>query len=117
MLVAERGVTLTIGDRRVHVSLAVAADLARVSAAAASFARRRAWASRFGPRACHVDPSQSRAQTADVRRGVTISGEAGRYLPSSVPAEVQPSWRRSIRCSAPRNRRSSVLQPGRRSRP
>lgn len=39
LLVSERGVMLTAGDRRVPVRVAVAADLARVSAAASSFAK------------------------------------------------------------------------------
>ena len=39
VLIAERRVLLTVGDRRVPVRLAVAADLARVATAAAAFAK------------------------------------------------------------------------------
>ncbi len=94
-LVAERVVSLTAGDRRVAVRLAVATDLARVSAAASGFAKDLAVA--LGLLACilviatSIQVGLGLRPLAALRRGVAdIRGGRSHHLPSAVPAEVQP---------------------------
>jgi signal transduction histidine kinase len=95
MLVAERAVTLTAGNRPVVVRVAVAADLARVWAAASAFAKDLALA--LGLLGCVLAIATSiqvalglrpldalRRGIADIRAGRT------RHLPVAVPAEVEP---------------------------
>lgn len=95
LLVAERAVTLSIDGKRVLVRLAVAADLARVSAAASAFARDLAIA--LALLACvlaiatWIQVSVGLRPLAALRRGVAdIRTGRSRHLPSSVPAEVRP---------------------------
>ena len=95
VLIAERKVSLTIGDRRVPMRVAVAADLRRVSAAAFAFAKDLAVA--LGVLAAVLAIATSiqvglglrplnalRRGIADIRSGVS------QHLPINVPAEVQP---------------------------
>lgn len=95
LLVTERVVSLTAGDRRVAVRLAVATDLARVSAAASAFAKDLAVA--LGLLGCVLAIATSiqialglrplhalRHGIADIRAG------RSRHLPAAVPAEVGP---------------------------
>ncbi|MCC6947805.1 MAG: HAMP domain-containing histidine kinase [Bradyrhizobiaceae bacterium] len=95
LLVAERVVSLMAGDRKVAVRLAVATDLARVSAAASAFAKDLAIA--LGFLACVLVVATSiqvglglRPLDA-LRRGIAdIRAGRRRHLPSAAPAEVQP---------------------------
>ena len=95
MLAVERVVRLTVGDRRVAVRLAVATDLARVSAATSAFAKDLAIA--LGLLALVLGIATSiqvglglRPLDA-LRRGVAeIRAGRSRHLPSAAPAEVQP---------------------------
>jgi signal transduction histidine kinase len=95
LLVAERVVGLTAGDRKVSVRLAVATDLARVSAAASAFATDLAIA--LGVLACALAIATSiqvglgLRPLAGLRRGVAdIRAGRSSHLPSAAPAEVQP---------------------------
>jgi signal transduction histidine kinase len=95
ILVAERTISLMAGDRRVAVRVAVAADLARVWAAASAFAKDLAIA--LGLLGCILAIATSIQVTLGLRpldalrRGIAAI-RAGRscHLPSAVPAEVQP---------------------------
>ena len=95
VLVAERQITLTISGRRAPVRAAVAADLARVSAAAASFAKDLALAlALLGGvllAAMSVQVGLGLRPLAALRRGIADirSGRSCR-LPSTVPVEVGP---------------------------
>jgi signal transduction histidine kinase len=95
MLVAERTVSLAIGERRKPVRLAVAADLARVSVAASAFAKDLAIA--LGLLGCvlviatAVQVGLGLRPLDALRRGIAdIRAERRRHLPSTVPAEVRP---------------------------
>jgi len=95
VLVAERQVTLTIGDRRVTVRVAVAADLARVSAAAISFAKDLAGAlALLGvvfAAATSIQVALGLRPLAALRRGIAdIRSGRSRRLPNAVPVEVRP---------------------------
>jgi signal transduction histidine kinase len=95
MLVAERTVALAADERRIAVRVAVASDLARVSAAASAFAKDLAIA--LGLLGCVLVIATS-IQVAlglrpldALRRGIAdIRAERRRHLPSGVPAEVRP---------------------------
>jgi len=95
LLVVERVVLLTAGDRSVAVRLAVATDLARVSTATSAFAKDLAVA--LGLLALVLGIATSiqvglglRPLDA-LRRGVAeIRAGRSRHLPSGAPAEVQP---------------------------
>lgn len=95
LLVAERTVTLNAGNQRVPVRLAVAIDLARVSAAASDFAKDLAIA--LGILACvltvatWMQVSLGLRPLDLVRRGIAdIRAGRSRHIPSAVPIEVQP---------------------------
>lgn len=95
VLVAERSVGLTIGDRRIPVRVAVAADLARVSAATAAFARDLGIAlGLLGlvlAVATAVQVGLGLRPLDALRRGVMdIRASRSRHLPWAAPAEVQP---------------------------
>ena len=95
VLIAERRVLLTIGDRRVPVRVAVAADLARVSAAASAFAKDLALA--LGVLglvlaiATSIQVGLGLRPLDALRRGVAdIRSGHRQHLPAGVPAEVLP---------------------------
>lgn len=95
VLVAERSVGLTIGDRRVPVRVAVAADLARVWTATAAFARDLGVAlGLLGlvlAIATAVQVALGLRPLDALRRGVMdIRASRSRQLPSAAPAEVLP---------------------------
>jgi len=95
VLVAERRIILTIGDRPIPVRMAVAANLEPVSRAAADFAKDLAIA--MGvlglvlAAATAIQVSLGLQPLDRLRRGVADI-RAGRihHLPAAVPAEVQP---------------------------
>ena len=94
LLVAERGVLLTAGDRRVPVRVAVAADLARVSAAATSFAKDLVVAlGLLGlvlAIATSIQVGLGLRPLDALRRGVAeIRSGRRQHLPANVPAEVR----------------------------
>jgi signal transduction histidine kinase len=95
VLVAERRISLNVGDRRVPVRIAVAADLARVSAAATAFARDLAIALALLALVLAIGTSiqvtLGLRPLAALRRGVADvrSGRRDR-LPATVPVEVGP---------------------------
>ena len=95
LLVSERRVLLTIGDRRVPVRVAVATDLARVSAATSKFARDLAVA--LGVLglvlaiATTIQVGLGLRPLDALRRGVAdIRSGQCEHLPADVPAEVKP---------------------------
>jgi signal transduction histidine kinase len=95
VLVAERSVGLTVGDQRVPVRVAVAADLARVSAATAAFARDLIMAlALLGlvlAIATAVQVALGLRPLDSLRRAVIgIRASGSRHLPAAVPLEVQP---------------------------
>jgi signal transduction histidine kinase len=95
LLVAERAVFLTVGDRRVPVRVAAAADLARVSAAASDFARDLTFAlGLLGlvlAAATSIQVGLGLRPLDALRRGVVeIRSGRRQYLPAAVPAEVRP---------------------------
>jgi signal transduction histidine kinase len=95
LLVSERRVLLTIGDRRVPVRVAVAADLSRVSAAASQFARDLALAlGLLGvvlAVATAIQVGLGLRPLDALRRGVAdIRSGQRKHLPVDVPAEVKP---------------------------
>ena len=95
LLVAERRVLLTVGDRRVPVRVAVAADLARVSAAASGFAKDLAAAlGLLGlvlAIATSIQVGLGLRPLDALRRGVAeIRSGRRHHLPATVPAEVRP---------------------------
>jgi signal transduction histidine kinase len=95
LLVAERVVNVTAGDRRVAVRLAVATDLARVSAAASAFAKDLAIALALLASvlviATSIQVSLGLRPLDALRRGVAeIRAGRSRHLPSVAPAEVRP---------------------------
>lgn len=95
ILVAERIISLTEGDRRIPVRVAVAADLARVSKAAVSFSKDLALA--LGvlglvlTLATAAQVSLGLQPLKRLRQGIA-DVRAGRieHLPPAVPGEVQP---------------------------
>jgi signal transduction histidine kinase len=95
LLVSERRVLLTLGDRRAPVRVAVAADLARVSAAASHFARDLALArgvlGLVLVAATSIQVGLGLRPLDALRRGVADvrSGQC-KHLPVDVPAEVKP---------------------------
>ena len=117
MLVAERAVSLAVGDRRVPVRVAVAADLARVSAATAAFAKDLALALALLGLVLAVATSIQvglglrpldalRRGVADIRAGA--AGICRRRCRSRCGR-----WsRRSTRCSMRRSARSSARAAG-----
>lgn len=95
LLVAERVVRLMAGDRRVAVRLAVATDLARVSAAASAFAKDLVIALGLLASvlviATSIQVGLGLRPLHALRRGVAeIRAGRSRHLPSAAPAEVQP---------------------------
>ena len=95
VLIAERRVSLTIGDRRVPVRVAVASDLARVSAAASAFGKDLALAlSLLGlvlAIATWTQVGLGLRPLEAVRRGIAdIRSGRRHHLPAEVPSEVQP---------------------------
>jgi signal transduction histidine kinase len=95
LLVAERVVAVTAGDRKVSVRLAVAIDLARVSAAASAFATDLATAlgvlASVLAIATSIQVGLGLRPLAALRRGVAdIRDGRSSHLPSAAPAEVQP---------------------------
>ncbi len=95
MLVAERVVSLAVDDRRVPVRVAVAADLARVSAATTAFAKDLTIALSLLALVLAIATSMQVGlglRPLDLlRRGVAdISAGRSRHLPSAVPFEVRP---------------------------
>jgi signal transduction histidine kinase len=95
LLVSERRVLLTVGERRVPVRVAVAADLARVSAAASQFARDLAIAlGLLGlvlAIATSIQVGLGLRPLDALRRGVAdIRSGQRKHLPADVPAEVKP---------------------------
>lgn len=95
ILVAERLVSLTVGGRRMPVRVAVAADLARVSRAAAGFSKDLSLALGLLGLvlvfATTVQVSLGLRPLNALRQGIA-DVRAGRvhYLPPAAPAEVQP---------------------------
>lgn len=95
VLVAERLVSLTVGDRRVPVRVAVAADLAQVGKATAAFAKDLMLAlALLGlvlTIAAVVQVVLGLRPLDALRRGVAdIRSGRIRHLPAAVPAEVSP---------------------------
>nr|WP_246583284.1 sensor histidine kinase [Bradyrhizobium iriomotense] len=95
LLVSERRVLLTVGDRRAPVRVAVAADLARVSAAASHFARDLALAlGLLGlvlAAATSIQVGLGLRPLDALRRGVAdVRSGQRKHLPVDVPVEVQP---------------------------
>jgi signal transduction histidine kinase len=95
LLVAERQVRLKIGDRQVPVRMAVAVDLARVTAARTAFATDLVLA--LGvlglvlAAATSIQVGLGLRPLDVLRRGVAdIRSGQGRHLTSQVPGEVQP---------------------------
>ena len=95
VLVAERRVSLTAGDQRVRVRVAAAADLARVSAAAAVFAKDLGVAlGLLGvvlAVATAIQVSLGLRPLYALRRGVAdVRAGHIRHLPTAAPVEVRP---------------------------
>lgn len=95
LLVSERRVLLTMSDRRVPVRVAVAADLARASAAASQFARDLALAlGLLGVVlvvATSIQVGLGLRPLDALRRGVAdIRSGQRKHLPVDVPVEVKP---------------------------
>ncbi len=95
VLIAERKVLLTIGDRRVPVRVAIATDLTRVAAAASAFARDLAIALGLLGLvlviATSVQVGLGLRPLDALRRGVAdIRSGRRHHLPAGVPAEVRP---------------------------
>jgi signal transduction histidine kinase len=95
VLISERRVLLTIGDRPVPVRIAVAADLARVATAATAFARDLAIAlGLLGlvlAIATSIQVALGLRPLDALRRGIAdIRSGRHRHLPAEVPAEVRP---------------------------
>ena len=95
VLIAERRVLLTIGERRVPVRVAVAADLARVSAAASAFGKDLSIAlAGLGlvlAIATSIQVGLGLRPLDALRRGVAdIRSGRRQHLPAGVPAEVLP---------------------------
>lgn len=95
LLVSERRVLLTMSDRRVPVRVAVAADLARVSAAASQFARDLALAlGLLGVVlvvATSIQVGLGLRPLDALRRGVAdVRSGQRKHLPVDVPVEVKP---------------------------
>jgi signal transduction histidine kinase len=95
LLVSERRVLLTVGERRMPVRVAVAANLARVSAAASKFAKDLAMA--LGilglvlAIATWIQVGLGLRPLDGLRRGVAdIRSGRRQHLPADVPAEVKP---------------------------
>ena len=95
VLVAERVISLTVGDQRVSVRVAVAADLARVTAATAGFARDLSLAlGMLGlvlALATAVQVTLGLRPLKALQQGIA-DVRAGRihHLPPAAPAEVRP---------------------------
>ena len=95
VLVAERAVTLSADGKPVIVRLAVAEDIARVSAATSAFAKDLATAlvllGCVLALATWIQVGVGLRPLAALRRGVAdIRAGRSRHLPSSVPPEVRP---------------------------
>ncbi|WP_128925327.1 sensor histidine kinase [Bradyrhizobium guangxiense] len=95
LLVSERRVLLTVGDRRAPVRVAVAADLAHVAAAASHFARDLALAlGLLGlvlAAATSIQVGLGLRPLDALRRGVAdVRSGQRKHLPVDVPAEVKP---------------------------
>ena len=120
VLVAERAVSLSVGDRRGRqVRVAVAADLARVSAATAAFAKDLAIAlaclALVLAVATSLQVGLGLRPLALLRRGVAdIRAGRSRHLPSAVPVEVRPLVEEVNALSMHRSARSSAHAAGRR---
>ncbi|MDT3685934.1 MAG: HAMP domain-containing sensor histidine kinase [Pseudorhodoplanes sp.] len=95
MLVAERVIKLVISGREVRVRVAVAADLARISTAAAAFAKDLIVAlAVLGvvlAAATSIQVGLGLRPLDLLRRGIAdIRAGRSRHLPAAVPAEVRP---------------------------
>lgn len=95
LLVAERMVSLTVGGRRAPVRVAVAADLARVTAAAAGFSRDLVLAlGLLGlvlALATAVQVSLGLRPLAALRRGIAdVRAGRSHHVAPAAPVEVQP---------------------------
>ena len=95
VLIAERTALLAVGNRRVPVRVAVAADLARVSAAASAFAKDLALAlGLLGlvlAMATSIQVGLGLRPLGALRQGVAeIRSGRRQHLPAAVPAEVRP---------------------------
>lgn len=95
VLVAERRISLTIGDRRMSVRVAAAVDLSRLSAARAAFAKDLAAALMLLGLALAIATSIQVAlglrPLGALRRGIAdIRSGRRQRLPPAVPLEVQP---------------------------
>jgi len=95
VLVTERRISLTVGDRRVPVRVAVAADLGQVAAATAAFAKDLAVAlGLLGfvlTMAAIVQVGLGLRPLDALRRGIAdIRAGHIRHLPPQVPVEVRP---------------------------
>lgn len=95
VLVAERSVTMTIGDRRVRVRAAVASDLSRASIAVKAFAEDLSLAlgllALVLAIATSVQVSLGLRPLALLRRGISeIRAGHSKHLPTAVPSEVGP---------------------------
>lgn len=95
LLAAERRVLLTVSDRRVPVRVAVAADLARVAAAASAFAKDLTAAlgllALVLAAATSIQVGLGLRPLDTLRRGVAeIRTGRRRHLPADVPVEVRP---------------------------
>ena len=123
LLVSERGIILTAGDRRVPVRVAVAADLARVSAAATSFAKDLVVAlGLLGlvlAIATSIQVGLGLRPLDALRRGVAeIRSGRRQHLPAAVPAEVRPLVEEvNALLDAQEQEIDTLAQPGGRSGP
>ncbi|GEC58364.1 histidine kinase [Bradyrhizobium elkanii] len=95
VLVAERGVLMTVGDRRVRVRTAVASDLSRAAVAVKAFAKdlfvALALLAAVLAIATSVQVSLGLRPLAVLRRGISeIRAGHRKRLPAAVPSEVGP---------------------------
>lgn len=128
LLVAERSILLTVDNRRMPIRVAVAVDLARVSAAGSAFAKDLTVVlGLLGlvlAVATSVQVGLGLRPLDALRRGVAeIRSGRRHHLPTSVPAEVQPlvdelnglldAQEEEIDRSQPRRRSWARHRPGR----
>ena len=123
LLVAERSVLLTVGDRRVPVRVAVAADLARVHGGRVRFRQGsggRARPARSGAGDRHLDPGRAWACARSTRCAAAspISAPAGASICRHARAGRSPAAGRRGQCPArcPGTGDRALAQPRRRSR-
>jgi signal transduction histidine kinase len=95
VLVAERGVLMTAGDRRIRVRAAVASDLSRAAIAVKAFAKDLSVAlgllALVLAIATSIQVSLGLRPLALLRRGISeIRAGHRKHLPAAVPSEVRP---------------------------